>query len=281
MPPGRPAANVTATEFDASPAVDDARPDYRVGALAKGLRVLTCFDEQHPDRTVSDLVEATGFPMPTVYRLVMTLVGEGYLDQLPSGEYRPSVRALVLGASALRSLDLVAIATPELQRLGIETGETINLAVLDGDQILYLIRLRNSDLVTANIQVGSRLPAVSTSIGKLLLAALDDDQIAAVIGDESFLAATGPNAIRSLDELRRELGVVRSQHWAIQDEELSYGLRSISAPVVGPAGRTVAGVNVAVQAREWSVQRLLGELLPAVQATCTKISTLIGGPGVG
>ena len=99
MPPSRPAATVTATEFDASPPVDDARPDYRVGALAKGLRVLTCFDEQHPDWTVSDLVEATGFPMPTVYRLVMTLVGEGYLDQLPSGEYRPSVRALVLGTS--------------------------------------------------------------------------------------------------------------------------------------------------------------------------------------
>ena len=150
------------------------RPAYRVGALAKGLRVLRLFDEQHPVWTVSDLAGETGFPLPTVYRLVMTLVGEGYLDQLPSGEYRPGVRTLTLGTSALRSLDLVGIATPLLQRLGADTGETVNLAVLVDDQILYLVRLRNTDLVTANIQVGSTLPAVRTSIGKLLLADLPE-----------------------------------------------------------------------------------------------------------
>ena len=111
----------------------------------------------------------------------MTLTAEGYLDHLPNGDYRPGVRTLTLGTAALRSLDLVGIATPKLQRLGEATGETVNLAVLTGDRVLYLVRLRNSDLVTANIQVGSTLPAVTTSIGKLLLAHLDEADLRARI----------------------------------------------------------------------------------------------------
>ena len=274
MPPTR---NQGAAELVSSATNEGGRPDYRVGALAKGLQVLSAFDEQHPTWTITDLAESTGFPIATVYRLVMTLVGEGYLDQLPTGEYRPSVRSLTLGSAALRSLDLVVIATPELERLGTKMGETVNLAVLDNDQILYLVRFCNSDLVTANIQVGSRLPATSTSIGKLLLAELADDDLNALVSPQSFVSATGPNAIRSLDELRRELSPIRQQGWAMQDEELSYGLRSVASPVRGADSRTIAGVNVAVQGREWSMQRLLGELLPALQTTCGKISMLIGG----
>ena len=227
------------------------RPDYRVGALAKGLRLLGLFDEHHPTWTVSDLAGTTGFPMPTVYRLVMTLVGEGFLDQLPSGEYRPGVRTLTLGTSALRSLDLVGIASPLLQRLGTATGETVNLAVLVDDHILYLVRLRNSDLVTANIQVGSMLPAVRTSIGKLLLADLTDDELESTVGSGSFRGDGGPNAIASIADLRRELATVRTHGWAIQDEELAYGLRSVAVPVLdatwafrGRGQRRCAGAGV-------------------------------------
>ena len=86
----------------------------------------------------------------------------------------------------------------------------------------------------------------------------------------------GPNAIASIDELRRELATVRTHGWAIQDEELAYGLRSVAVPVVGADGRFVAGVNIAVQAREWSVARMLAELLPLLTATCAKISALLG-----
>src|SRR6266568_4840885 len=126
------------------------RPEYRVEALAKGLRILSLFDEQRPSWRVSDLAAAAGLPMPTVYRVVMTLASEGYLDHLP-----------------------------------------------------------NADLVTANIQVGSTLPAVHTSIGKLLLAYLGDADLAARITDASFSANSGPNAKVSLAELREELRTVR------------------------------------------------------------------------
>ncbi|UQX87403.1 IclR family transcriptional regulator [Jatrophihabitans telluris] len=253
------------------------RPEYRVEALAKGLRILSLFDEQHPSWRVTDLAAAARLPMPTVYRVVMTLTAEGYLDHLPDGEYRPGVKALTLGTAALRSLDLVGVATPLLQRLGETTGETVNLAVLSDDRVLYLVRLRNSDLVTANIQVGSRLPAVTTSIGKLLLAYLDDNDLNARITVDSFGAQHGPNAKVSLDELREELVKIREQGWAMQDEELAYGLRSIAGPIVGEGGRVVAGVNLALQARDWSTQRIVRELRPAVLAACAEISTLLRG----
>ena len=264
---------------DASPAEGAApeRPEYRVEALAKGLRILSLFDEQRPTWRVTDLASAAGLPMPTVYRVVMTLTAEGYLDHLPNGEYRPGVRTLTLGTAALRSLDLVALATPKLQQLAERTGETVNLAVLTGDRVLYLVRLRNSDLVTANIQVGSTLPAVHTSIGKLLLAWLDEDDLRGRITPASFSAQHGPNAKLSLDELQGELAQIREQGWALQDEELAYGLRSVAGPISGPDGRIVAGVNLAVQARDWSTQRIVRELKPVVLAACAEISRLLSG----
>ena len=251
------------------------RPEYRVEALAKGLRILSLFDEQRPSWRVTDLAAAAGLPMPTVYRVVMTLTAEGYLDHLPNGDYRPGVKTLTLGTAALRSLDLVALATPKLQRLGEATGETVNLAVLTGDRVLYLVRLRNSDLVTANIQVGSTLPAVTTSIGKLLLAHLDEADLEERITEESFAAQHGPNAKVSLDELHDELVKIREQGWALQDEELAYGLRSVAGPITGHDGRVIAGVNLAVQARDWSTQRIVRELKPVVLETCAEISGLL------
>jgi IclR family pca regulon transcriptional regulator len=275
--PAAPAADAESPDGPESP----ERPGYRVEALAKGLRILSLFDEQRPSWRVSDLATAAGLPMPTAYRIVMTLTAEGYLDHLPNGEYRPGVRTLTLGMAALRSLDLVGIATPKLTDLGQRTGETVNLAVLTGDRVLYLIRLRNSDLVTANIQVGSTLPAVHASIGKLLLAYLDEDDLEARITDASFAANSGPNAKLSLAELREELRAIREQGWAMQDEELAYGLRSVAGPVTGPAGRVMAGVNLAVQARDWSTQRIIRELKPAVLETCAEISALLAGTNPG
>ena len=233
---------------DSEPQAADAatQPDYRVEALAKGLRVLSVFSEQRPTWRITDIAAEVSLPLPTAYRIVMTLTAEGYLDHLPSGEYRPGVRVLTLGTAALRSLDLVELATPKLQDLANATRETVNLAVLTGDQVLYLVRLRNSDLVTANIRVGSLLPAVHTSIGKLLLAFLDEDELARCVTNESFDGTTGPNAKRSLDELRPELASIRGQGWAMQDEELAYGLRSVAAPVHGENGAVVAGANLAV-----------------------------------
>ena len=278
MPPKRRPTDETTASAEVLSA---DRPEYRVEALAKGLRVLSLFDEQRPSWRVTDLAAAASLPMPTVYRMVMTLAAEGYLDHLPNGEYRPGVRTLTLGTAALRSLDLVGIASPKLQQLAERTGETVNLAVLTGDQVLYLVRLRNSDLVTANIQVGSTLPAVTTSIGKLLLAHLDESDLSARITPGSFPTQNGPNAKTTLPQLREELTRIREQGWALQDEELAYGLRSVAGPITDAGGRVVAGANLALQARDWSTHRITKELKPVVLETCRQISALLTQGGIG
>lgn len=253
-----------------------ARPEYRVEALAKGLRILSLFTEQRPTWRISDIAPAVGLPLPTVYRVVMTLAAEGYLEHLPNGDYRPGVRVLTLGTASLRSMDLVEIATPRLQKLAQDTGETVNLCVLTGDRVLYLVRLRNSDLVTANIQVGSTLAAVHTSIGKLLLAYLSKSELNARVKASSFTPNHGPNAKESLAELAADLVKIRQDGWAMQDEELAFGLRSVAAPVFNAEGEVVAGANVAVQSRDWSSQRIVRELKPKIVETCREISSLLG-----
>ncbi|WP_079079074.1 IclR family transcriptional regulator [Streptomyces sp. DSM 15324] len=254
-----------------------AKRSYQVEALAKGLRMLGLFSEQRPTMKLTDMSAETGVPLPTAFRMAATLVTEGFLEQLPDGAYRPAPKVLTLGFSALRGLDLVQLADGPLRRLAAATGQTVNLGVLSDDSVLYLVRLRNNDLVTANIQVGSRLPAVRTSMGKLLLSQLNDGELQARLPPESFAGPTGPNASRSLEELRPVLAEIRRQGWAVQDEELAYGLRSVAAPVRDASGTTVAAVNIAVPAMEFPTTRLVKELRPQVEDACAEISRLLGG----
>ncbi|WNM33741.1 IclR family transcriptional regulator [Streptomyces sp. Li-HN-5-11] len=254
-----------------------SKRSYHVEALAKGLRLLALFTEQRPSMKLTDMAAGTGVPLPTAFRMAATLVTEGFLEQLSDGAYRPAPKVLTLGFSALRGMDLVELADGPLRRLTAVTGQTVNLGTLSDDRVLYLIRLRNNDLVTANIQVGSRLPAVGTSIGKVLLAGLDDTELEQRLTEASFAGATGPNAVRSLAELRPALAEIRKQGWAVQDEELAYGLRSVAAPVRDASGSVVAAVNVAVPAMEFPVTRLCDELSPPLLDACREITRLLGG----
>lgn len=259
-------------------ATGDEKRSYRVEALSKGLRVLALFDEKRPTLRLSDVVAETGMLMPTVYRIAMTLQDEGYLEQLAGGQYRPGTKVLRLGYASLKSLDLVELASTRLERLAQETGETVNLAKLTGDKVLYLLRFRNGDLVTANIQVGSMLPAVYTSIGKVLLASLPPGDLSSRLTDSSFSASHGPRAVTGLKELQRQLTSVRTNRYAIQDEEVAYGLRSIAAPINNGEGVVVAAANVAVNAREWTTEKMLEKLAPALLRATAEISELISTP---
>jgi IclR family pca regulon transcriptional regulator len=249
---------------------------YRVESLAKGLRILTLFSEQQTALRLTEIAERTGIPLPTAFRLLSTLEEAGFAERLAEGHYRPGPNVLSLGFAALRALDLVQLARGRLEALAEETKETVNLGVLSGDRVLYLIRLRNTDLVTANIQVGSSLPAVYTSMGKLLLAHLESHALDQVIGKESFAARGGPNAVRSRAALREQLSAIRGRGYAVQDQEVAYGLRSIAAPIRDETKRVIAAVNVAVQAAEYDVERLLTDLKGPLLATCAEVSGLLG-----
>lgn len=272
---------MTSGDREARPEAAPSNPEtdrYRVEALAKGLRVLHSFTEQMPEGRLFDIAAATGLSASTAYRMLVTLESEGYVERTDDDRYRPGAAVLRLGFSALRSLDVVTLARPLLRRLAETTNETVNLGKLAGDQVLYLIRIRNRDLVTATVDVGSLLPAPSTSMGKLLLAAVPDDELDAAVSPAALAAGRGPNAIRDLGELRRHLDMVRGCGWALQDEEVEYGLRSLAVPVLGQ-DTTVAAINLAVQASQWSVEDLVAAMLPPAVRAATELSQLLGFEG--
>ena len=255
----------------------DRKAEYRVEALARGLRILRLFSETRPSLRLNELATLAGVPLPTAFRLASTLEEEGFLERLPDGTLRPGLSVLGLGYAALQSDDLLQTAGPSLRRLAEDVGHTVNLGVLQGSQVLYVSRVRNdASLVTANIQVGSVLPAILTSMGKLLLAHLPQADVDARIRPEDYQQEGGPNAVRSASALRRQLTTIRRQGWALQDEEVAAGLRSISGPLRDASGAVVASVNIAANASVVTVDALVETMLTPLLDTCGEISRRLG-----
>jgi IclR family pca regulon transcriptional regulator len=241
------------------PAGDHA---YRIAALAKGLQILSLFSDRRPALRLAEIVDSLDIPMPTVFRLVATLVGEGYLERLPGGAVRPGIAVLTLGFSALHGLDLVTASRVTLGRLAADTKQTVSLGVLAGDHILFVARHASGALMSTNVTVGSRLPAVASSLGKVLLA-----------------YRPGPTLLASgveLDEpLRRQFDRVRADGFAIQDEELAPGLRSIAGPI-RRSGDVVAAANISVSSAQFSVEELVSALAPPLLEACADVSQRLG-----
>jgi IclR family pca regulon transcriptional regulator len=254
-------------------------PNYQVGALSRGLRILSLFSDRRESLMLKEITALTEMPMPTVFRLAATLEADGYLERLEDGSYRPGLAVLTLGFAALRSQDALEAADQALRKLANEIGQTVNMATLRGTDVLYLIRVRNdSSIVTANLQVGSTLPAIHTSIGKLLLAFLDEQALTELEPAFDFAGSAGPNAVRSLKALRKQLTTIRKQGYAIQDEEVAYGLRSVAAPIKEIDGRVQYAVNIAVPAAQSSVEDLTDRLLTPLQSTCAELSLRLESP---
>lgn len=250
----------------------ETRSQYRIESLAKGLQVLRLFDETTPSLRLREISDRTGIPMPTAFRIVATLEEEGFLDRSDDGLIHPGVAVLTLGSAALRGSGLVEASERPLRNLASATAETVNLGVLLDDRVLYLSRIRNADLVTANIQVGSTLPAVYTSMGKLLLAYLSPDEVSRRIGPDAFGPGFGPNAVATRADFDAQLAQIREQGYSIQDQELAAGLRSVSVPVYGDGEVPVAAINVAVSSARHDVASLRGPILEQARAAAAEIS---------
>lgn len=248
---------------------------YRVQALARGLRVLSVFSEQRRELRLNEVVDFVNLPGPTVFRLLATLESEGFVQKSATGAYRPALVALGLGFAALHGSNLVTAATGPLEALAERIGETVNMGVLDGASVLYVRRIRNSDLLTANLQVGSVLPAACTSMGKVLLAFRDIDEVQRRVEPGSLQECQGPNAVRTLDELLDRLDEIRERGWGMQDQEAAHGLRSVAVPVRN-AAQVVAAINVPVPAARCSMEELVERVLPELQRTADHISRSLG-----
>jgi IclR family pca regulon transcriptional regulator len=248
-------------------------------SLERGLAILGCFTPERPVLGIADIADDLGMSRSTTHRYVITLVALGYLEQGASRKYRLGLRVTDLGMSALNSTGLREHAHPYLEELRQRTSYTVNLAVLDGDEILYVDRARSfrrgQSKIDLDLHPGSRLPAYCTSMGKLLLAYLPDDQQRELLGSMK-LTKRGPNTITSKKALRDELDEVLDAGFAVNDQELAPELHSISAPVRNEAREVVAAVNMAAHTSMISLEELVDALGPHLISTADRISARLG-----
>jgi IclR family pca regulon transcriptional regulator len=249
-------------------------------SLERGLAILSTFTATRPLLGVTELAREVGLSRSSAHRYIATLAKLGYLEQEASTRrYRLGPRVVDLGFSAINSMELRQLAAPDLQALSDSTGRTVNMAVLDGADIVYIERCRSASQgqreIDLNLHVGSRLPAYCTSMGKVLLAGLPDGELDARI-DRIDFQRRGPNTITARSALRKELALVRERGLAVNNEELAHGLRSIAAPLRGQGGEVVAAINLAAHRSLVSMEDLTVRLAPALQATARGISTRIG-----
>ena len=259
--------------------IDSASSGYSQ-SLERGLAILSSFSSARPLLGVSELSRDVGLSRSTTHRYVATLTALGYLQQdAATRRYRLGPRVLDLGFSAINSMELREISVPHLQQLSDETGYTVNMAVLDRTDIVYIERCRSSREgqreIDLNLHVGSRLPAYCTSLGKVLLADLDPQELEAVLGTVQ-LAKRGPNTLTQRAALVAELDRVRKSGLAVNNEELAYGLRSIAAPIRSKSGGAVAGINLAVHRTMVSLDEMVARLAPPLKRTAAEISARIG-----
>jgi IclR family pca regulon transcriptional regulator len=249
-------------------------------SLERGLAILASFTSSRPLLGTSELARALGLSRSTTHRYIATLSRLEYLHQdAETRKYRLGPRVLDLGFSAINSMDVREISGPYLRQLSDDTGYTVNLAILDGSDVLYIERCRTSRAgqreIDLDIHVGSRLPAYCTSLGKAMLAFVPAVAQAAIL-DRIEFAKLGPNTIVERAALLAELERVRREGFAVNDEELAYGLRSIAAPLRGHDGSAVAAINLAVHRTMVSMDDLVLRLSPVLKRAAAEISARIG-----
>jgi len=248
-------------------------------SLERGLAILACFTPERNVLGISDLADDLGMSRSTTHRYVITLVELGYLEQNAARKYRLGLRVTDLGMSALNSTGLANHAHPHLEELRRQTSCTVSLAVLDGAETLYVDRVRSlrrgQSEIDLNLAVGSRLPVHCTSMGKVLLAHLPELEQRTLLHDLS-LAKRAPNTITSRKALLTELGHIREQGFAVDDEELAEGLHSIAVPVRGASREVLAAVNVAAHTSMIPLTEMVDALRPHLLATADRISARLG-----
>jgi IclR family pca regulon transcriptional regulator len=233
-------------------------PDF-IESLARGLEVITAFRPGREALSLSDVAAATGLARPTARRILLTLAELGYV-RADGSRYTLTPRVLELGAAYVGSQGLWDIARPHLRALSEGTDESCSIAQLDGSDIVYVARVAVPKIVGLSVQIGTRFPALQTSLGKVLLAELPTAELDQVLAEPTRSGLT-PLWQPSQEERDAELRQVRARGWAMTDQQLALGIRSVAAPI-RDGERVVAAVNVNTHAAETTVERLTDHHLP-------------------
>lgn len=245
-------------------------PDF-IEALARGLSVIRAFGPSRSTMTLSEVAAATGLARPTARRMLLTLEELGYV-RASQGGFALTPRVLELGMAYIGSINIWDIARPHMEQLVAHTNESSSIAQLDGSDVVYVARVAVPKIITIAVTIGTRFPALQTSLGKVLLAELPPDELKRVLAVPSR-SGIAPLWRPEVEERDRALCEVRTREWALADEHLAYGIRSIAVPLRDSSNRVVAALNVSVHVAETSIETLTKKYLPLLLQTAAAISS--------
>jgi IclR family pca regulon transcriptional regulator len=266
-------AIVEAPERTIAEEIDALTDPSFMTSLARGLAVLRAFSDSRRALTIAQISQKTGIPRAAVRRCLHTLKQLGYADaEMNNFSLRPKV--LTLGYSYLSSTPLAVSSQPYLNNISRTLNESCSLAVLDDSEVLYIARSATSRVMSVALNAGSRLPAYCTSLGRVMLAHLEPDELDAYFARTKLRPMTERTVV-SQKRLREILAGVRQAGYAINDEELELGLRSIAVPVRGASGKVLAALNVGAQAARVSNAQMEQEFLPVLQRGAQELSVLL------
>jgi IclR family transcriptional regulator, pca regulon regulatory protein len=240
-------------------------------ALSRGLRVIGVFNRERRQLTLSDIARAVGLPRASVRRTLHTLVHLGFAET-DGRLFRLTPRVLTLASAYLLSNPVSEILQPVVERMSATVGEACSAAILDGHDVIMIAHASPNRAINLNAQIGFRLPAVSSSLGRVLLAALDDrklDKLLAQVRPEKLTAVT----IVDRAELRRAIRKAREDNYSLVDQEAEAGFRSISVPLRRFDGTVVGSLNIGAPSDRCTLETMRNVLLPKLQALAAELQS--------
>ncbi|WP_024285485.1 IclR family transcriptional regulator [Cellulomonas sp. KRMCY2] len=246
-----------------------------VQSLERGLAVIRAFDAEHPQMTLSDVARSTGLTRAAARRFLITLVELGYM-RTDGRLFALRPRVLELGYAYLSSLSLPEVALPHMEKLVAQVSESCSISVLDGDEVVYVARVPTHRIMTVAISVGTRFPAYATSMGRVLLAAQPADWLDAYL-ERIELRPITPRTIVDPDKLRTALTRIAARGYALVDQELEEGLRSLAVPLHDAGGAVVGAMNVSAHSSRGSSEAIRKELLPPLLEAAGRVEEDLRG----
>ncbi|MDF1484844.1 IclR family transcriptional regulator C-terminal domain-containing protein [Ramlibacter sp. H39-3-26] len=247
--------------------------DSYVQSFARGLEVIRSFSTESAAQTLSEVAARSGLTRAGARRILLTLLTLGYVES--DGKlFRLTPRILDLGFAYLSSMPIWNLAEPAMEALVEDVKESCSAAVLDGTDIVYVLRVHTHKIMSINLGVGSRLPACCTSLGRVLLSGLPDAEVRTRLRASRREALTR-HTVTDENALFQRVQQAREQGWSLIDQELEEGLISIAVPLRGRDGRVVAALNISGQANRTSVGEMQTRFLPRLQQAAQAVSRML------
>jgi len=258
-------------------AANDLRPgDAYVQSFARGLQVIRSFSAAAPRQTLTEVAGRTGLTRAGARRILLTLQTLGYVES-DGKQFALTPRILDLGFAYLSSMPMWNVAEPLMEALVEQVKESCSAGVLEGTDIIYVLRVSTRKIMRNALGVGSRLPAYCTSMGRMLMAGLPDEEVVSLLRASQIEARTR-HTITGVDALLTRVQQARRQGWCLVNQELEEGLVSVAAPVTDRSGRTIAVINISGQANRTPPRQMQDTMVPALRATALAVSERLAGP---